>query len=210
LHAAYRFDEVWFGKPNEAGYEVTGAVTLADLRKSVCNGHGFAIWGCGHVAVGQRVPEWLVYSRELVGELIGEASLARLDDGAGVTGHEAREGVVGVGHIAEVTSTVERMEARHGNLWAVADVVQPGGSFEEIGVVTKDGCQRVGLSGNALGVRPATRKWLFQQLTRNFSGPGRYVVHGFDAMGEPKDVHGRMSIVLGRLPTTTRPLGWTD
>jgi hypothetical protein len=97
------------------------------------------------------------------------------------------------------------VEARYGDLGTVADVMEPGGGFEEVGLVTEHGRKGAGLPGNALSVRPATREWLFQQLTCNFSCPGRHVVHIPDAMGGLRDGHGRIGIVWGRLVTTKRP-----
>ena len=48
---------------------------------------------------------------------------------------------VGVLGVAQVTGAVERVQARHGQAGCVADVVQPRGSFQEVGVSAENGCQ---------------------------------------------------------------------
>ncbi len=160
LDAADGVNKVRFCEPNEASNKVLRAVTLADFGEPVSDRNGITVRGCGHVAVGERVPEWLVDRGELAGESIIEAALFGLDDGAGVAGHKTAEDVIGVGHVAEVAGSVKRVKACVGDLRAVADVVQPCRSFEQVGVVTENGCKRAGLPGDTLSVCPATRKRL--------------------------------------------------
>jgi hypothetical protein len=62
---------------------------------------------------------------------------------------------VGVLSVAQVAGTVLGVQARHGQAGRVADVVQPRGGFQEIGVSAENGCQAAGPRGDALDVRPA-------------------------------------------------------
>jgi len=41
--------------------------------------------------------------------------------------------------------------------------VEPGGGFEEVGVVAEDGDEGAGLAGYALGVCPAAREWFGEE-----------------------------------------------
>ena len=55
----------------------------------------------------------------------------------------------------EVPGAIELMQARGGQAGRVADVVQPGGGFQEIGVGAEDWCQAACPVGDALDVGPA-------------------------------------------------------
>jgi hypothetical protein len=58
-----------------------------------------------------------------------------------------------------------------------ADVVQPGGSFQQVGVSAENGCPAACPGGDALGVRPAAGKRLLQQCPDQLFGPGSQPVH---------------------------------
>ena len=56
--------------------------------------------------------------------------------------------------VAQVPGAIELMQAREGKAGGVADVVQPRGGLQKIGVRAEDGCQAACPSGNALDVCP--------------------------------------------------------
>ena len=85
----------------------------------------------------------------------GESAFAGFDDGAGVVGDPQAQHGVSVLGVAQVTGAVEWVEARRGEARGVADVVQPCGGFQEVGVCAENGCQAACPGGDALDVRPA-------------------------------------------------------
>ena len=60
--------------------------------------------------------------------------------------------------VAQVPGAVELVQAGGGEVGCVADVVQPRGGFQQIGVRAENGRQAAGLGGDALDVRPAAGK----------------------------------------------------
>ena len=60
------------------------------------------------------------------------------DEGAGVVGDQPAQRGVGVVGVAQVAGAVEWVEAGRGQAGRVADVVQPPGGFQEIGVSAKN------------------------------------------------------------------------
>ena len=57
--------------------------------------------------------------------------------------------------VAQVPGTVELVHSGGGEAGSVADVVQPRGGFQQIGVRAENGCQAACPVGDALDVRPA-------------------------------------------------------
>ena len=70
------------------------------------------------------------------------------------------------------------MEARRGEAGRVADVVQPPGGFQEIGVSAENGCQASCPGGDALDVRPPAGEGFLEESPGELSGPGSQRVHG--------------------------------
>ena len=93
----------------------------------------------------------------------GESAFAGFDDGAGVMGDEPAQHGAGVLGVAQVAGAVEWVEARGGEAGCVADVVQPRGGFQEIGVRAENGCQAACPGGDALDVRPAAGEGLLEE-----------------------------------------------
>ena len=62
---------------------------------------------------------------------------------------------IGVLRVAQVPGAVELVQAGGGEAGGVADVVQPGGGFQQIGVRAENRCQAACSGGDALDVRPA-------------------------------------------------------
>ena len=71
---------------------------------------------------------------ELQAQDVGESAFVGIDDGVGVVGDEPAQQGVGVLGVAWVTGTVQGVRPRHGKGGGVADVVQPCGGFQEVGV----------------------------------------------------------------------------
>ena len=62
----------------------------------------------------------------------------------------AQHGVGVLGVVAQVTGAVECVQALRGQVGRVADVVQPCGGLQQIGVSAGNGCQAARSRGNAL------------------------------------------------------------
>ncbi len=73
--------------------------------------------------------------------------------------------------IAQVTGTVERVQARHSQARHVADVVQPRRGFQEIGISAEDVCQTACPRGDAVDVRPAAGQGFLQECPGEMFGP---------------------------------------
>jgi hypothetical protein len=78
---------------------------------------------------------------------------------------------------SEVAGAVERMEASDRNVRCVADVVQPGGQFEEFAVLSKFAPDESRLLGDSYNVRPTARDGLRKQSLRMIFGVGRLEAH---------------------------------
>ena len=74
--------------------------------------------------------------------------------------------------IAQEPGAVELVQAGGGEVGGVADVVQPCGGFQQIGVSAEDGRQAACPGGDALVVRPAAGKRLLQECPGQLFGPG--------------------------------------
>ena len=88
---------------------------------------------------------------------------------------------VGVLGVAQVTGAVEWVEARRGEAGRVADVVQPPGGFQEIGVSAENMVKAACPGGNALDVRPPAGEGLLKECLSEMSGPGSQRVHAAQA-----------------------------
>ena len=70
---------------------------------------------------------------------------------------------VGVLGVAQVSGAVELVQAGHGQVGRVADVVQPRGGFQEISVRAENSRQAACPRGNALDMRPAAGEVLLKK-----------------------------------------------
>ena len=64
--------------------------------------------------------------------------------------------------VAQVPGAVELVQARDGEIGCVADVVQPCGGFQQVGVRAKNGRKAACPGGDALDVRPAAGQGLLE------------------------------------------------
>ena len=133
-------------------HQVPGAVALLDLGKSPFGRHVLAVRAGGYVAVGQHAGQILWCGLEFQDQDVGESAFFGFHDGTGVVGDQLAQHGVGVAGVAEVTGAVEGVQACRGEAGRVADVVQPGGGFEQIGVSAENRCQVACLGGDALDV----------------------------------------------------------
>ena len=97
---------------------------------------------------------------------------------------------VGVLGIAKVPGAVQGVQARHGQAGRVADVVQPRGGFQEVGVGAENWCQAAGPRGHALDVRPAAGEGFLEECLGEMSGPCSQRGHAAKARQPGRDVHG--------------------
>ena len=86
---------------------------------------------------------------------MGESAFAGFDDGAGVVGDQPAQHGIGVPGVAQVPGAVELMQAGGGEAGGTADVVQPCGGFDQVGVRAENGRKAACPRGDALDVRPA-------------------------------------------------------
>ncbi len=117
--------------------------------------HGLAVRTGGHVAASQHAGQYVRCRVELGTQDIGESAFAGFDDGAGVMCDQPAQHGIGVLGVAQVPGTIELVQAGGGEAGGVADVVQPGGGFQQIGVRAENRCQAACPGGDALDVRPA-------------------------------------------------------
>ena len=103
---------------------------------------------------------------------------------------QAAQDRVGKVCVAQVPGAVERMKAGLGQLGRVADVMQPRGSFEQIGVVSEDRGKGSGSRGDPLNMRPTAREGDFEVLASEFFSPVG-LIHAIKVMADVRDVHGR-------------------
>ena len=93
--------------------------------------------------------------------------------------------------VAQVTGAVEWVEARRGQARRVADVVQPPGGFQEIGVSAENMFKAACPGGKALDVRSAAGEGLLKECLSEMSGPGSQRVHTAQTRQRARDIHGR-------------------
>jgi len=174
------------------------AVPRPYLRQTVVNGEWVAVRARGHVAVGERFGQAARWERELPEQDAAQTAFLCLDDSAGVMGDESAKHVVGLLDVAQVPGSVERVKASVGQLGGVADVMEPGCGFEQVGIFAEDRFKRAGLPSDALTVRPAARQWNLQQLAGDLLGPVG-LLHDPTLSDSMADAHGRGWAVPGRL-----------
>jgi hypothetical protein len=82
------------------------------------------------------------------------------------------------------------VQACYGQAGCVADVVQPRGGFQEIGVRAENRCQAACPRGDTLDVRPAAGNGLLQERLGEMFRPGSQRGHTAKARQPERDVHG--------------------
>jgi hypothetical protein len=138
-------------------YQVPGAVAVLYLGKPLLGRHGLAVRAGGHVAASEHAGQYVRCRVELGTQDIGEFAFVGFDDGAGVMCDQPAHQGVGVLGVAQVPGAVELVQARKGKAGRVADVMQPRGGFQQIGVSAENRCQAACPGGDALDVGPAAR-----------------------------------------------------
>jgi len=78
---------------------------------------------------------------------------------------------IGVLRAAQVPGAIELVQTGGGEPGGAANVVQPGGGFQEIGVRAENSCQAVCPGGDALDVRPAAGQGLLEECPGEMFGP---------------------------------------
>jgi hypothetical protein len=122
-------------------HQMPWAVAVAYLGKPPLNRHGLAARAGSHVTASQHAGQRIRRRLELGAKDVGESAFAGFDDGAGVMGDQPAQHGIGVLGVAQVPGAVELMQAGGGEARGVADVVQPGGGFQQVGVRPENGCQ---------------------------------------------------------------------
>lgn len=125
---------------DEPGDHTARSVPCLDLGHPLSRGRGLPVRCRGYVAVDKSVPQQRVRRLELPRQDVGQASFRRLEHGVGVMRHQTTHDGVGVLHISQIPGTVQGVEPGVGQLGRVADVMQPGGSLQHVGVFAEDGC----------------------------------------------------------------------
>ena len=151
---------------------MAGAVAVVDLGQAVVHVDVLAVGAGGHVTEGQRVGQRPRRRGELAVQDVGEAALLGLDDGAGVVRDQAAQQGFGVLDVAQVAGAVQAVQAGVGEFGEVADVVQPRGGLDQIGVGVEGRVEGAGPGGDALDVGPAAGKRAGQEGAGEVLGPG--------------------------------------
>ena len=102
---------------------------------------------------------------------VGKAPFAGFDDGAGVVGDQPAQQGIGVLGVAQVPGAIELVQAGGGEAGGVADVVQPGGGFDQVGVRAENRCQAACPGGDALDVSPAAGQGFAQECPGELFAP---------------------------------------
>ena len=148
------------------------AVAVVDLGQAVVHLDVLAVGAGGHVAEGQRVGQRPRRRGELAVQDVGEAAFFGLDDGAGVVRDQAAQQGFGVLDVAEVAGAVQAVEAGFGEFGEVADVVQPRGGLDQVGVGVEGRLEGAGTGGDALDVGPAAGKRIGEESAGEVLSPG--------------------------------------
>ena len=130
-----------------------------------------AVRAGGHVTAGQHAGKQVRCRLELAAQDVGESAFAGFDDGTGVMGDQPAQHGVGVLGIAQVTGTIQAVQARGGQAGRIADVVQPRRCFHKIGISAENRCQAACPRRDALDVRPAAGQRLLQEGLGEMFGP---------------------------------------
>ncbi len=123
-------------------------------------------------------------------QLASQAAVLGFDDSAGVMRNQAAEDRVGEVDVAQVPGAVQRMKAGLDQLGQVADVMQPRGGFEQVGILAEDRGKGSGSRGNPLNMCPAAGEGDFEVFAREFLGPVS-LIHAIKVTARVRDVHGR-------------------
>jgi len=166
-----RFEDHRGGALGGPAHQVPGAVAVVYLGEPPFDWHGLAVRAGGHVAARQRAGQCVRCRVELGTQDIGQSAFAGFDDGAGVVGDQPAQQGVGVLGVGQIPGAVELVQAGGGEAGCVADVVQSGGGFQQVGVRAENRCQAAGPGGDALGVRPAAGKGFLQECPGQLFGP---------------------------------------
>jgi hypothetical protein len=158
-------------------HQVPRAVALMDLGEPPFDRHGLTVRAGGHVAARQHAGQYVRRRVELGAQDIGESAFAGFDDGAGMVGDQPAQHGIGVLGIAQVPGAVELVQAGGGEARCVADVVQPSGGFQQVGVRAENRCQAARPGSDALDVRSAARKGFLEEFPGELSGPRCQRVH---------------------------------
>jgi hypothetical protein len=129
------------GALDRPAHQVPGTVAVLYLGEPLSGRHGLAVSAGGYVAAGQHAGKRVRRRFEVQAQDVGESAFVGFDDGAGVMGDQLAWQGVGVLGVAQVPGAIELMQARAGKAGGVADVVQPRGGFQQIGVRAENGCQ---------------------------------------------------------------------
>ena len=152
-------------------HQVPWAVAVMYLGEPLLDRHGLAVRAGGHVAASQHAGQHVRCRVELGAQDVGESAFAGFDDGAGVVGDQPAQHGIGVLGVAQVPGAVELVQAGGGEAGGVADVVQPGGGFQQIGVRAENGCQAACPGGDALDVRPAAGQGFVEECPGELFAP---------------------------------------
>ena len=167
------------------------AIAVVDFGQAVVYLDVLAVRAGGHVTEDQCVGQWPQRRGELAGQDVGQAAFFGLDDGAGVVCDQAAQQRSGVLDVAQVAGAVQAVQAGIGEFGKIADVVQPRGGLDQLGVGAEGRAEGAGPGGDALDVRPAAGKSLREEDTGEVFSPGCDRLHTLHASQPGWDVHGR-------------------
>jgi hypothetical protein len=141
------------------------------LGESPAGRHELTVRAGCHIAVGQHAGKHMRGRLELQAQDVGESAFVGFEDGVGVMGDQPAHHGVGLMDVAQVTGAVQGVQARRGQAGRLADVVQPRGGLQEIGVSAENRCQAACPRSDALDVRPAAGQGHLQECLGEIFGP---------------------------------------
>lgn len=148
------------------------SISVTDLSEPVVSAYPFTRRPGRHIAVNQCGGEMLGRLGKLTSQLLRQPPLLRFDDGTRVVSDKAAKHRVRVFDVPQVPSAVEWMELGVRERRRVPDVMQPRGGGQQVAIGAEDRSQRLGLSADPLGVRPASGQRLGQQRLCEGARPG--------------------------------------
>jgi hypothetical protein len=185
--------------------DVLGWVPLQNLSDTPLDRLSRTIGTRGQIAGRQGIQETVVRrgQLELRAEFRCHATLFGLTQRTRMVCDEPAEQRVGSLHIAQVSRAVQRMKPGHGEVRGIPDVMQPSRGLDQAGVISQPISKLPRPPGHTLGVRPASRQRLGEQLLGEVTGPSDNVLHGLDSKdarpGTPSAEPPISKDVLGRL-----------
>ena len=152
-----------------AYYVVTSGVAVADVGHALRELHALPVGPDGHVGIPEQITSERALVEEL-GQLLRQSQGLRLSGSRRVERDQPDQSGRDV-RGREVAGPVERVEARDRQRRGVPNVVQPGGSVQQLGVIAEVRAQATSAGSHVLNVHPSARKLRAEKISGRLLGP---------------------------------------